>query len=128
MRISFIFLFGVCLLATLCDVSAQQQGFSRISNATANSGEASFRSAAINSAGTIGYFGANTNPGYAIKFNLATMTRSAASAQNSGEIACNGIVLDEANNFLYCATETVLPASQSQLPSRTKSTLQFHQA
>ncbi len=32
------------------------------------------------------------------------MTRSAASAQNSGEIYCQAMALDSVNNFVYCGT------------------------
>ncbi len=98
--------FFICVLATIALSVANYvsaQGFSRISAASANSGEDQFRSAAINSAGTIGYFGTDTGPGSAVKFDLSTMTRSAASVQSAGETSCRAIALDEANNLLYCS-------------------------
>ncbi len=62
------------VLASTTLVSAQN--FSRVASAYGITGESQFYAAAINSAGTFGFFGTNTNPGIAVKFDLTTMTRS----------------------------------------------------
>jgi hypothetical protein len=102
---NLLFVLLALFIIIIVDFTSAQQGFSRISKATANTDEDQFYSAAINSEGTIGFFGTATSLGSVVFFDLTTMTRSGASVQNTGETYCGSIGLVEANNFLYCSTD-----------------------
>jgi hypothetical protein len=78
----------------------------RLAGVTASGADNSFRSAAISSSNTIGYFATDIATGVVVKFFLPTLTRLSAVSGNSGDDYLRGLVIDDSNNLLYAATYT----------------------